>query len=126
METWQRTGSLVGPATPTPDERTWGMMAHLAAIIASAVGLPLLGPLVVLLTRGRDSAYVRAHAVESLNFQLTLFIAMVVSSVMLCLGVGFLLLPVVLVGGLVLTVIGTVKASNAELYHYPATLRIIS
>ena len=126
METWQRTGSLDGPATPTPDERTWGMMAHLAAIIALAVGLPPLGPLVVLLTKGRDSAYVRSHAVESLNFQLTLFIAIVVSSVLLCLGVGFLLLPLVAAGGLVLTIIGTVKANNGEPYRYPATLRFIS
>lgn len=115
-----------GPDGLTPDERTWGGAAHWSALIGAFVAMAFLGPLLVLLVKGNTSAYVRAQAVESLNFQITMLIAMIVSFVLVFVLVGFILLPLVGIWWLVFTIIGSVKSANGELYRYPATIRMVS
>jgi uncharacterized Tic20 family protein len=117
-------------------ERTWAMFAHIGSIIAGfLLGLSFLGPLIVMLTQGTKSAFVRRHAVESLNFQLTLLIAVVAGLVLsvvllvVTLGLGLLvLIPVAIaayIAELILTVIGGVKANNGEEYRYPINIRMV-
>ena len=92
------------------DERTWGMLAHIGALVAGfVVGLAFLGPLIVMFTQGTKSAFVRRHAVESLNFQLTLLIAGIVGSVLA-----------------VVAVIGGIKAHHGEEYRYPINIRMVT
>jgi uncharacterized Tic20 family protein len=110
----------------TPDEKTWGGAAHWSALVASLVALAFLGPLIVLLVKGNESPYVRAQAVESLNFQITMAIAGIVSFILCFVLIGFVLLPIVGIWWLVFTIIGSVKSSNGEMYRYPATLRLVS
>lgn len=114
-----------GPDGLTADERTWGGAAHWSALIGAFVAMAFLGPLLVMLVKGNTSAYVRAQAVESLNFQLTMLIAIAVSFVLVFLLIGFILLPIVGIWWLVFTIIGSVKSANGELYRYPLTLRMV-
>lgn len=107
------------------DERFWAGAAHWSALIAMAVAMAFLGPLLVLLLKGGDSPFVRRQAVESLNFQLTILIAGAVSAVLLFVVVGLLLLPIVGLAWLVFTIIGAVKASSGEEYRYPFSLRMV-
>ena len=51
------------PGGPTSEELTWGGAAHWSALVASVVALAFLGPLIVMLTMGYESAYVRRQAV---------------------------------------------------------------
>ncbi len=116
-----------GPRPMTPDEeRTWGGAAHWSAFVGAFVALAFLGPLLVLLLKGNESAYVRRQAVESLNFQLSMLIYAVVSGVLVLVLVGILLLLVVGVLWVVFTLIGTVKSANGEEYRYPLTIRMVS
>lgn len=66
-------GAGWGPAAPPPsdtgDSRTWGMLAHLGLLL-----LWFVGPLVIRQTVGRTDAFVRKHATESLNANLTLIV----------------------------------------------------
>jgi uncharacterized protein len=107
------------------------MLAHLGAIIASFMALALLGPLIIMLIQGNKSAFVRRHAVESLNFQITLLVALVVGFVLsiLTLGIGLLVfIPAVVIGYvvvLVLIIVASIKANNGEDYRYPLTLRLV-
>lgn len=114
-----------GPDGLTADERTWGGAAHWSALVGAFVAMAFLGPLLVMLLKGNTSAYVRAQAVESLNFQLTMLIAIAVSFVLVFLLIGFILLPIVGIWWLVFTIIGSVKSANGELYRYPLTLRMV-
>jgi uncharacterized Tic20 family protein len=129
---WGPTAFALSPQ----QERTWAMFAHIGAIIAGFLpGMAFLGPLVVMLTQGTKSPFVRRHAVESLNFQLTVLIALiagfVVSVVLLVvtLGLGLLVfIPVFFAGfiaALIFTVIGGVKANNGEDYRYPINIRMV-
>jgi uncharacterized protein len=126
MEMQQQVGSFItGSPAPTADEKTWGMIAHLSALVASVVGFPFLGPLIVMFTKGKESAWVEQQAKEALNFQITVFIALVISGVLSCLVIGLFLLPLVGLAALVLSIIAGIKANNGEMYRYPATLRLV-
>lgn len=119
------------PAAPAPgqlspaDERTWGMLAHLSALIASIVGLSFLGPLLVMLVQGPKSAYVRRQSVEALNFQITTYIAAIVSAVLVLVLIGILMLLAVGVVWLVLTIMASVAANRGEEYRYPINWRLV-
>ena len=125
MDMRQQTGFITGSPAPTADERTWGMIAHLSALVASVVGFPFLGPLIVWLTKGKESAWVEQHAKEALNFQITATVALWVSGFLVFCLVGFLLLPLVGLAALVLTVVAGIKANNGEMFRYPANIRLV-
>ena len=57
---------------PTSEEKNWAIAAHVGVFVAAWFALGFLAPLLVMLVKGKDSAFVRRHAVESLNFQITL------------------------------------------------------
>lgn len=116
----------VNPGGLTNDEITWGSAAHWSALVASLIGLSFLGPLIVMLTKGNESPYIRRQSVESLNFQLSILIYGIVSVVLIIVLVGFILLPIVGVAWLVFTIIGAVRASHGEEYRYPLTIRMVS
>ncbi|RKH41425.1 DUF4870 domain-containing protein [Corallococcus llansteffanensis] len=119
---------ITGSPTATSDEKTMGMLSHLGSIAGIVVGAGFLGwavPLFLMLTKGKESSFVRAHAVESLNFQITTFIAMAISAVLMCVAVGFILVPIVALASIVFTVIAGLKANDGELYRYPVNIRLV-
>lgn len=128
------------------EERTWSMWSHLGPLLVLVGGMALSAgalsvfafvfPLVVMNTVGSRSARVRAHAVESLNFQLSmlvysiglLLVAVVVG--LLTLGFGLLIIiPIIIalaVFELVVMILASVQASNGGFYRYPITIRFVS
>jgi len=90
------------------------------------VGLSFLGPLIVMVTQGNKSAWVRRQAVESLNFQLSMLIYAVVSAVLILVLIGIFLLIAVGLAALIMPIIASVKVSNGEDYRYPLTIRMVN
>lgn len=114
-------------AAPTENERTWGMLAHLSALVGLVlpmIGI-VLGPLAVWLARRDDSAFVAAHAREALNFNITVVIAAVICMMLMLVFIGFLLGTALFVVWLVLTLIAAIKASEGATYRYPFAIRFI-
>ena len=110
----------------SPDqERLWAMLAHLLSFVAAYIALGFLAPLIVLLLFGSRSGYVRAHAVESLNFNLSWLLYAVVSVLLSFIGIGILLLIALGLAYLVLIVIASVRANAGEFFRYPLTIRFI-
>ena len=107
------------------DERTWGMLAHLSALIAGIAGLSFLGPLIVMLTKGKEYSYVDYHAKEALNFQITVYIAAILCIPLVFILIGIVLIFVISIGALVLTIIAGIKANEGVMYRYPFCLRLI-
>lgn len=110
-----------GPAPGGTDPRTMAMLAHLLAIFTG-----FIGPLIIYLTSGRDDPFVRHHSAESLNFQITVLIAYIVSFVLILVLVGLLMLMVVGIGALVLEIVGSVAAYRGEWWRYPVNIRFVS
>ncbi len=112
------------PAVPSED-RNWAMGAHLSAFIAAYIALGFLGPLVVLLVRGDRSQFVRRHAVEALNFNLTVLIYLVISVILAIVLIGLLMLVALGILYIVAVILGAVRASSGEQYRYPLTIRFV-
>lgn len=122
------TGTPTGSSlAPTQEERTWGMLSHLGMII-------VIGPLLVYLTKGKESEFVGDQSREALNFQITLFIINIGLSIVGGI-LGRIAGPIAmlfscvsgLVGlaGLVLLIMGAIKANGGERYRYPFNFRLI-
>lgn len=123
-----------GPGGVSSDDRTWALAAHIGSLVTAWFAFGFIAPLLVMLVKN-DSPFVRAHAVESLNFQISMLIYSIVGGVaaflvvILTLGLAALvvipLIVVVLLVVLVLVIIATIKASNGEEYRYPFSLRLV-
>ena len=116
--------------TPVVDPREthrWGMFCHLLAF-SQVVGIPfgnILGPLVLWLIKKDEIPFVDDQGKEVLNFQISLTIYAVVSAPLCLIIVGLFLLAAILIGGLVLTIIGAIRANEGERYRYPFAIRFI-
>jgi len=115
-----------GPVGATAEERNWAVAAHVGVFVAWLIGLAILAPLVVFLVKGNESPFVRSHAVESLNFQITALLAAIVSAVLMLVIIGFFMLLALAVAYVILVIMATVAASNGREYRYPLTLRLVS
>jgi uncharacterized protein len=127
---WQGQGGYpqqqVGQGQLSPaDERTWGMLAHLSALLAAFVALAFLGPLLVMLIQGPKSDFVRRQSVEALNFQITTYIAAIISAILIVVLIGLILLPIVGIAWLVLTIMAGLAANRGEDYRYPFNIRLV-
>ncbi len=127
------TGEQPGPADATPpagdvsgDERQWGMFAHLAALVGFIIPFGnLIGPLVVWQMKKDTMPFVADQGKESLNFQITVSLAVLACIVLMVILIGALLLPIVGIAALVFTVIAAIKANQGVAYRYPVALRLI-
>jgi len=106
--------------TVSENERLLAILSHVLTFVAG-----FLAPLIIYLIKKDESAYVEAHAKESLNFQITLAIAYVIGFITLILIIGVLILSIVGILHFVLVIIATVKAADNKFYRYPFNIRII-
>ena len=112
------------PATLTAEDKQWGMLAHLSAFSGFLIPFGNIGgPLLVWLLKKDGSPFIDDQGKESLNFQISMTIYMIVAALSAFVLIGFLLFPLVLLMWLVLTIVASVRASNGEPYRYPATIR---
>lgn len=109
------------------EERQWAAFAHLAALfmlVLPPVG-GFLGPLVVWILKKDDMPFVREQGRESLNFQITILIALGIAAVLMLVLIGFVLLPIIALINFVLVVVATLQVSDGRPYRYPFNLRLI-
>lgn len=105
---------------PTQDEKTLALVSHIGTMVGG-----FIVPLVIWLTQKDKSAYVAHHGKESLNFQITMFIIIMVSVILMFVVIGVFLAIAAGIFQLVVTVIATIKASEGEAYQYPINFRLV-
>lgn len=72
-----------------------------------------------------DDPFIDEQGKEAVNFQLTMFLAALVSGILIFVIIGFFLLVVVAIIATVLPIIGAIKASEGEHFKYPFALRLV-
>ncbi|MFD1039716.1 DUF4870 domain-containing protein [Virgibacillus byunsanensis] len=102
------------------DECLFAMLIYLLSIF-----FPVLGPLLIWLLKRDDSDFVDFHGKEYFNFLISYTIYGVISSILMLVLIGFILIFVVGIMVLIFTIIGLVKANNGERYRIPFVFRII-
>jgi len=112
------------PPVPDPvpsDSRGWAAAAHLGTFLVG-----FIAPLVIWLIKRDEDAFVEYHARESLNFQFSLMIYMLVSFLAILILIGIVMVAVVAVFAFVVIIVAGVKAAGGEFYRYPLSIRFIS
>ena len=109
------------PPARQQDETIWALLAHLSIFV-----LGLIGPLIIMLVAAQERPFARAHAVEALNFHITLLIPVVLSCFLTILLIGFFTLPLLFLYGAIFGIIAAIAASKGEGYRYPLTWRVVS
>lgn len=115
--------SYLGSST---QERNWALASHIGSFVTAWFALGLFAPLIVLMVKGNDSAFVRRHAVESLNFQLNALVWTLVFGLLAVFLIGIPLLVAYAVLYVVCVILGTVRASGGRDFRYPLTVRVVS
>lgn len=111
---------------PVGDDRNMAVLAHAATFGGYLIPFGnILGPLIVFLIRKDQSAYVRHHAAEALNFQITVTVLAIVFGILCLVLIGIPLLLGLLLFDLVVTIIAMIRASDGVWYRYPLCLRLV-
>ena len=122
------------PPPVSQDERTWGMLCHLSALVGFLIPAGnIVGPLVVWLIKKDELPLVEDQGKEAVNFQISvtlyLFVGASISGILMMVVIGIVLMPLVLVGfplfGTVMAIIAAIEANKGEAYRYPLCIRFI-
>ncbi len=112
--------------SPDKDARLWGMLCHLIAFSGYVIPFgSVLGPLIIWLIKKDEMPFVDDQGKESLNFQLTMLIAVIISAILMFVVIGFLLLGVLIIFQIIVVIMASIKANEGVRYRYPYTIRFI-
>jgi uncharacterized Tic20 family protein len=110
-------------------ERNWAMFCHLSAF-AGMPGLffpfgSFLGPLICWLSRKDVSAWVDENGKAAMNFNLSIFLYIILVSPLCIIKIGFLLISFIITFKVICIIIASVKSSRGEKFKYPMAIPFI-
>ncbi len=89
----------------------------------------LIGPLVLMLTTGKEDRFVYENAKEGLNFFIFTFIMTLIGVVLTLVLIGFLILAVLFIFVIITSLIGAIQTIGASPgsppYRYPMIFRVL-
>ena len=107
------------PLSPS-DEKLWSTLTHIGGIFFG-----FLAPLITYLVFKDRGAFVRHHTAQALNFQITLAIAAVVVVILSFVIIGFFLIPVLAIVGILFPILAAVASNKGDWYRYPVAIPML-
>ncbi|MEN8906756.1 MAG: DUF4870 domain-containing protein [Clostridiales bacterium] len=101
------------------DEKMLAILCHVLGILTSFVG-----PLVMYFI-SEDKPFVKDHAKEALNFQITLLIAYIVSGLLWFVCIGTILTFIIWIAAIVFGIMAAMAVNNGQPYKYPFSIRLV-
>lgn len=98
----------------TSEERTMSLLAHILGMFTS-----ILAPIIIYFIQKDKSKFASFHALQAILFQIAFGIALTISAFLCMVLIGFILLPIVGIGGLIYVIKAAIAANNGELYELP-------
>src|SRR5438876_68760 len=106
------------------DERRWAMLCHLSALSGYVIPMAhVLAPLLIWSWQRERFPLVDDQGRESLNYQLSMTIYMIVAALMCLVLIGIPILIGLCVFDCVIVIVAAVRANTGEAYRYPLTIR---
>ncbi|MGI6366118.1 MAG: DUF4870 domain-containing protein [Bacillota bacterium] len=102
------------------DQRVLSILTHILGLFTG-----FIGPLVIFLIADETKPFAKAHAKESLNFQITVLLGLFVSFILTFILIGILGFIVISIVDLIFCIMAAVAASNNQEYRYPVSIRFI-
>ena len=112
--------SVKTPATFSKDPYNWIILLHFSGIF-----ILLLPPLLVWIYKRNELMEYEQHFKDIINFQLSMFVYLFVSVLLLAVLIGLPLLIFLGIFSQAVIVINTIKVMNREDYRYPLTIKIL-
>jgi uncharacterized protein len=115
----EKSSELLG-MTPS----TYAMAMHLSQYAAYVI--PLAGviiPIAMWLYARDSDEFVNDHGRDLMNFLISYIIYVFIAFILCFVAIGFVLLPILGLIGLILPIFGAIAASKGESYRYPMTLK---
>ncbi len=110
----------------TESERNWAMFCHLSALAGFFFPFGgIIGPLVCWLSKRDESVWVYTNGRDSLNFQLSMLLYIVLAIPLIFIIIG---IPIVAFLGtlkVICIIIASVRASKGESFKYPLVIPFI-
>lgn len=102
------------------DDTTFAVLAHLGSWLVG-----FFAPLIIFVLKNKESKFLRSHALEALNFQISLTIYAIASGLLMIVLIGFVLIVAVFAIGIIFPILAAVAASKGDYYRYPLTIRLV-
>lgn len=107
-------------------ERNWAMLCHLSAFAGFFFPFgAIIGPLICWLSRKDESQWVNQNGRNSLNFQLSMLLYMILTAPLCIIIVGIPILIFLILMKIICIIIASVKASKGEDFRYPIAIPFI-
>lgn len=116
----QPAGYSAQPLMSPADQRLWSTLLHVAGIFFSWLSA-LIGYL-VLKDRGE---FIKEHARQELNWQLTVTIGLIASYILTFVLIGVVTLVAVYILAVIFGIISALAANKGELYRFPIAIQFI-
>jgi uncharacterized Tic20 family protein len=107
----------------TETERNWAMLCHLSAFACFFFPFGgIIGPLICWLSRKDESEWVNINGRNSLNFQLSILLYIVLSIPLCFIIIGIPIIIILSMLKVICIIIASVKAPKGELFRYPLAI----
>lgn len=103
---------------PSQEEKQQGLLVWVLGIF-----IGFISPLIFMIV-AKEKPFVYRNAMQCLTFQIVMAIAWVASFVLSFVIIGFFLMPVLWVLGLVVMIMGAMAANRGEVYEPPVTANL--
>ncbi|MGI9279646.1 MAG: DUF4870 domain-containing protein [Endozoicomonas sp.] len=115
---------------PDSDEKNWAMFSHILTLFGCFIpGINVVIPLLIWYQKKDTSAFIALHGKESLNFQITVLLAIAAWGLLSAVLIGLIFLPLIpfaVVFALIFVIRASIKASRGDEYRYPVSLRLVN
>lgn len=107
-------------------EKDLAMMSHLLGLLGSVIPFGnIIAPLIIMLAKGGQEGFVKDHAREAVNFQISMTIYFFISVILVILIIGILGLLVIAIFEIISVIKAAQAATRGETFRYPLTIRFI-
>ncbi len=108
------------------DENMWGMFCHLSAFAGYFIPFGnIIGPIIIWSIKKDEYPLVNDQGKESINFQISMVIYVLISLVLAFVLIGFPLLIGLAIFNLIMIVVAALKANEGVLFRYPFSIKFI-
>lgn len=108
------------------ESRKWGMWCHLSSLLGFLLPFgSIIAPLVVWQMKKDVSLFVDEQGKESVNFQISMSIWMIISCVLIFVVIGIVALVILAVLSIIWVILAGIQANEGKSFRYPLTIRFI-